>query len=218
MQDRSNERVNSDIYNKDLPNLFSWQEIKSTFPAIRDFFIKEYKAVNGFIPREPGYIYVLRAVGTNYYKIGKSIEPDRRILEIAPKMPFDVRFAWVIRTEFMSLAEIRLHELYADNRANGEWFLFNDEISPSFEDMHNVFLIRYAYFELLEERLSGCVVANYSFSDESLRPLRRQWQERSCADCMSYKEFTVSWIERIFFEIEMDKEIAPYVPFGRAKR
>lgn len=216
MNDNSRLRLHPDVYKKDLANLLSWQEIKLTFPAVRDFFIKEYKAVNGFIPREPGYIYVLKAVGTNYYKIGKSIEPDRRILEIAPKMPFDVRFAWVIRTEFMSLAESRLHDIYEDHRANGEWFLFENDITNYFEGEHHVFPIRYAYFDRFEERLAGCISVNYPFEGKSLRPLRDKWEERSCADCLYFKEFSVSWIERIFFEIERDKEISLTMPFLRA--
>lgn len=102
----------------------SWQYIEENYPVFACNFAQEYRRRNGFIPYEPGFVYVIHAVGSNYYKIGKSINPDRRLLQIAPQMPFRTRFIKVWRTYFMSMAESILHGSFEEERANGEWFEF----------------------------------------------------------------------------------------------
>ena len=72
-------------------------------------------------PRETsGYVYLLK--GGEYYKIGLSKNADRRIEEISPKLPFETELICTITTEDMYELEAFLHEMFADKRANGEWF------------------------------------------------------------------------------------------------
>lgn len=105
----------------------SWQYICKHYPVFAQNFMQEYQRCNGFIPYEPGFVYVIHAVGSNYYKIGKSVNPDRRLLQIAPQMPFRTRFVRVWHSYFMSMAENMLHVGHEHCRANGEWFEFNDK-------------------------------------------------------------------------------------------
>ena len=68
----------------------------------------------------PGYVYLLK--GGPYYKIGLSNNVTRRIEEISPKLPFETELICTIATEDMYELEAFLHEMFADKRANGEWF------------------------------------------------------------------------------------------------
>lgn len=191
----------------------AWAKFKETLPAIADLILAEYKAVNGFIPREPGYVYLIHAVGTEYYKIGKSINPDRRILQISPKMPFNVKFVRVWRTYFMSLAEKMLHEQYAYCRVNGEWFhLSNDPgvldhypmrigLLPGLLDYSDAIDIRFAYFDDLWcrvlKRLNECPDRDVG---------RKIW--RSCTGLYlraDHRFGFYSWIEQLFSEIEHEE-------------
>ena len=81
------------------------------------------------LPRKPkpkqaksqaGYVYLLK--GGDHYKIGLSKDANRRMEEISPKMPFETELICTVSTEDMYALEAALHELYADKRANGEWF------------------------------------------------------------------------------------------------
>jgi len=99
-----------------------WDAIKSKFPGIADGIFKEFTRVDGYLPYEKGYVYMLHACGTSYYKIGKSCKPDRRFTQISPQMPFKTKVINVWRSNFMSMGEDYVHEMFAEKRTNGEWF------------------------------------------------------------------------------------------------
>jgi hypothetical protein len=71
---------------------------------------------------EDGFVYLFWAEETNFFKVGKSISPQRRIREVYPKMPFKTRLVGYIKTNCMSLLENIYHYNYFSYRANGEWF------------------------------------------------------------------------------------------------
>lgn len=77
--------------------------------------------------KQDGWVYLLRAEGTRYFKIGKSINPDRRLRQIKPKMPFETQMVGAIRTSYMSLHERFLHWAWESCRTNGEWFLLPED-------------------------------------------------------------------------------------------
>jgi Meiotically up-regulated gene 113 len=125
----------------------TWSCIKQLCPDFAENLRREYNRTGGFVPYEQGYIYLIHAVGSNYYKIGKTKAPDRRLLEIAPQMPFTCKFIRVWHSNFMSLAEKYLHQRFKQFRANGEWFEFS---CKQLEEFFNLDLgmdsgIRYAY-------------------------------------------------------------------------
>jgi len=104
-----------------------WHYIQDRHPDLAKRILAEYHKRSGFVPYEQGYVYLIHAVGSNYYKIGKSVNPDRRILQIAPQMPFPVRFIHLWHSNFMSLGEAYLHRVFQEHRTNGEWFAFAPE-------------------------------------------------------------------------------------------
>lgn len=73
-----------------------------------------------------GYVYLIRLGNMEYYKIGRSNNPDRRIWkEISPKLPEEPEIICVFETTDMIKLEKDLHNRFADKRANGEWFLLD---------------------------------------------------------------------------------------------
>lgn len=84
--------------------------------------INVYRRLDGLLPYEPGHVYLIEAIGANYFKIGKSKNPSKRILQISPQMPFKTRLLRSWQSNFMSYAESYLHKRFAEYRVNGEWF------------------------------------------------------------------------------------------------
>lgn len=78
-------------------------------------------------PAEPGFVY-LAYMEPNYYKIGKSVDPERRIASIDAFLPIEVRLVHSIKTNQQTLLELQLHDRYAEKRIdNTEWFLLTAE-------------------------------------------------------------------------------------------
>lgn len=75
--------------------------------------------------KHKGYIYLLS--GGGYHKIGKTIDLDKRLSQIYPKLPFEVELIHWIETDDIDGFEESLHERFADKRTNGEWFELNQE-------------------------------------------------------------------------------------------
>ena len=72
-----------------------------------------------------GYVYVFRM--NEYYKIGMSIDPEKRRRALKNMhSPCEIETVMTIRTDHMSILERELHDLFADKRANGEWFALDD--------------------------------------------------------------------------------------------
>lgn len=73
-------------------------------------------------PIKSGYIYLIYA-STGQYKIGYSINPKRRLDELAHHPPFDYELIHTIKTDDMYSLEEHLHSRFLDKRVKGEWFL-----------------------------------------------------------------------------------------------
>lgn len=103
------------------------------------------------LPIEMGYVYVIDA-GNDYIKIGKTINPDQRIKQISPNMPFDCEYRHIFPTYFMSLGEKLLHHKFADFRTNGEWFHSYEDILIWLNDDGPAYT-ELAFFSSLHEEL-----------------------------------------------------------------
>lgn len=82
-------------------------------------------------PRDrKGYVYLLESPSTpGLYKIGRTVDPKDRIKTFAVKLPFEVQYVCVIKTDDMYSLEKLLHRMFDNNRVNGEWFfLLQDDI------------------------------------------------------------------------------------------
>lgn len=73
----------------------------------------------------PGYVYVLRSP-TGAFKIGLTKNPTDRLHTFSVKLPFEVEFELLIKTDDMRSLETELHARYADKHINGEWFTLTE--------------------------------------------------------------------------------------------
>jgi hypothetical protein len=122
-----------------------WERMKTETPNFADLAEAEYSRVSGMIPYEPGNVYLLNGVGTNYFKIGKTNNPSRRFKEIGTKLPFEVEAIHVWPTYFMSLAEKQIHQHHKEERLNGEWFDLPESRIYWLIDLLGCSEIKYAY-------------------------------------------------------------------------
>lgn len=86
----------------------------------------------GDIPRMPrpldrgGYVYLVRS--GEYYKIGISAEPEKRIAGLQVGSPYPIETIHIqMSADYIGL-ERHLHAVYSDYRVTGEWFSFDDEM------------------------------------------------------------------------------------------
>lgn len=78
---------------------------------------------------KPGYIYVVHAVNTDRYKIGKSVNPRNRLVSLSKQAPYKLKLLSSFAVQDMSKAEKQLHHHFVDKQVNSEWFqLSNDDI------------------------------------------------------------------------------------------
>ena len=69
-----------------------------------------------------GYVYLIQAVGTNRYKIGRAIDPNKRIERLGQQSAFPLKLLGTLYTDDFILQEKRLHNVAAHYRIHGEWF------------------------------------------------------------------------------------------------
>jgi hypothetical protein len=86
------------------------------------------------LPENPGYIYLLRMDGTNYYKIGKSKNVVQRMKQIGLLMPKPVTLICQGFFRYMDRYEASIHQDYAVFHSHGEWFDLNDQEAEKLAD------------------------------------------------------------------------------------
>lgn len=70
-----------------------------------------------------GYIYMVRAIGTDLYKIGVTAESvNRRIKGIQTSCPHKLELVCSVLADDYIRRESELHALLKDKRTSGEWF------------------------------------------------------------------------------------------------
>lgn len=69
-----------------------------------------------------GYVYLLKSPSKSLYKIGYTAKPDNRLATFKNKLPFNVQYVCLIKSDDMRTLEKRLHRKFADKRSDGEWF------------------------------------------------------------------------------------------------
>jgi hypothetical protein len=177
----------------------SWTDIKQDLPRTADRILKAYEQYGGLLPFKQGYVYLIHAIGSDFYKIGKSIKPDRRILQISPVMPFKIRFVRVWPTNFMDKAEKYLHNFFMDERVNGEWFSFKEEELNSILAEYTVISIRHAG---IEDFFSVC-----DFKEIKELGTIDRCSAFEMFDAMVNPKAGINFIERIFGEILVDDSL-----------
>lgn len=68
-----------------------------------------------------GYVYILKSP-TGAYKIGRTSDPDNRLKTFEVRLPFEVEYEHLIKTDDMYELESVLHTCFKDVCINREWF------------------------------------------------------------------------------------------------
>lgn len=68
------------------------------------------------------YVYIIHAEGTDWFKIGRSNNPNRRNKEVAAKAPYETKVVVAIPTPESRALELYMHDQYDKFRVRGEWF------------------------------------------------------------------------------------------------
>lgn len=75
----------------------------------------------------PGHVYLIGSRKFHWFKIGKSSNATIRVNQLGILLPFPIEVFAVWKTSAPSVLEYQLHQKYAANRINGEWFSFTAE-------------------------------------------------------------------------------------------
>lgn len=118
------ERLRKEVCRLSIEPFYSleFQYLVECFPGFSKVIRSEFHESSGVLPYDHGFVYALWAKETTIVKIGKSINPNRRLTEISPKSMYEIVLVRAWKTPFMSKAERLLHKIYGDYRMNGEWF------------------------------------------------------------------------------------------------
>ncbi len=78
-------------------------------------------------PEREGWVYLIHAVGTNRYKIGRTQNPVARYETLKKQSPYPLQIIDSMWTVDMVTDEAYLHQNLSNTRVHGEWF----ELPPS---------------------------------------------------------------------------------------
>lgn len=73
----------------------------------------------------PGFVYFIRALETNFVKIGVSLDPTRRLNELQTGCPFELSIEQAVFVQNPYQTERALHNDCSDVHKRGEWFIMN---------------------------------------------------------------------------------------------
>jgi predicted GIY-YIG superfamily endonuclease len=112
------------LFQNEFPEAEQWREVLEAIPKIDN-----HKSALGETRNEECYVYLMKDLRNNCFKIGISNEPVRRertLQSEQPKMQLVAAKKYVNRKIALSI-EKALHETYKHKRKRGEWFLLDEE-------------------------------------------------------------------------------------------
>lgn len=122
----------------DIKTIPLWLDdlISNVSITVFDQIRKEAQKCNYQIPKEPGFVYAMWAEGSTYFKFGLSKNPEQRLKQVYPKMPFRTCLVRLWSVPHMKFAEDFMHRAFSHKRVNGEWFELEPiDIWALFQDM-----------------------------------------------------------------------------------
>ena len=92
--------------------------------------------MSSYSDTEKGWVYLCKPEGKNVYKIGETINLQRRFAEKQKKIDYKLILVACIEVEreLLYSVEYRLHETFKRYRLAGEWFALPDSIQIEFLD------------------------------------------------------------------------------------
>ena len=85
-----------------------------------------------------GLVYLIKAIGTNYYKIGRTKDIETRLETLQKSSPFDLSLILAIETSDSLALEKYFHDKYNDCRVRGEWFELDEYAIAEFMSYEEV--------------------------------------------------------------------------------
>jgi hypothetical protein len=85
------------------------------------------KQLNSRPKNLPGFIYLVHAVGTDRFKIGRALNVPIRLRALQTSSPLKIRYVYHACVENMSQSEMELHQKFSHKREIGEWFVLTTE-------------------------------------------------------------------------------------------
>src|SRR5262245_44467271 len=77
---------------------------------------------------QPGYVYIIHGKGTNYIKVGKTTNVQRRLGQIAAGVPFKITLVSAQLVHDMDHEEQVLKTHFQAFRTRGEWFEVSSDV------------------------------------------------------------------------------------------
>lgn len=77
-------------------------------------------------PGREGFVYVVKPAGHNVYKIGCSVDVERRLARMQRKYDFSLELVAVIYSKDYERLEAQMHRRFAKYHLIGEWFVLPD--------------------------------------------------------------------------------------------
>ena len=74
-----------------------------------------------------GIVYLLKIKDKSQYKIGVTKDFKKRLTQISPKMPFELKVEHKIESDNIYSLEEKLHNKFGDKHIKGEWFELDKE-------------------------------------------------------------------------------------------
>ena len=87
---------------------------------------KKKTQTNHLYDNKTGYIYFIKLKDTEYYKIGYSGNPQRRIYDIASSNPHEIIVLEIKSSLFAYELEQELHLIMQEKSVRGEWYRFDE--------------------------------------------------------------------------------------------
>jgi hypothetical protein len=72
-----------------------------------------------------GYVYLINAIGTNRYKIGRTLDLKRRVSQLNYQSSYPLKIVLSFKSYYPAEDEKALHKKFASYRVHGEWFEFS---------------------------------------------------------------------------------------------
>lgn len=100
-----------------------------------------------------GYIYVINAVGTNRYKIGRTKDLERRLTELnRGQSAHELKLVFQECCADTSMLECAMHSLCSEYRVYGEWFEFDKSFFCSVFTHSEIYPATISYFTEFESQ------------------------------------------------------------------
>lgn len=109
---------------------FAWESVIYEIPPGENSdaqTLYEYEQVPQTNNPQPGFIYLIQAIGTSRYKIGLTADVGRRVSQLSKQSVFPLRLIATHASEDMAIDELFWHQKFADHRVHGEWFDLSSE-------------------------------------------------------------------------------------------